>query len=621
MILNRAIPLCLGLFVFFQLPLQRTMLEEEDGRVENPVVLLEALKNPDPQIQRIAARAIGRFERADYAGEIRPLLASTDPAVRREAVNALGQMNASFDFRSLLDSEKDATVRGEIYETIGRLPEVAAGTEDVLTRGLVDPDLPARTGAVKGIEALFRLNSRSMKPDAETITALRDVIRNNTSSTVRELALLTLNAAGDADAATLALALADAEPQVRRLAVAASKQWKDDPSPIVRYEALRVAGNCDRAAATLRDPSEHVVLLAIDQLGNACSPKILERIVDTDKDWRHQARALVSLAKVDRELARKRLPKFADHSMWQVRAYAGAAAKIVKDERTLTRLSRDSNPNVIAASFTSPRDAIKGLDSPDYGLVRAAAENLKGWEDGRLAMSALLGALDRITREKKATSRDPRKEILERLREFGNIRAAGELRPLLSDPDPVIAQLAADINAQLTGVPEVPRTKRYAPPPLPPDSYFRGLAGATVLIKLKEAGPLTVQMFLEDAPVTVAMFAGLAEKGYYNGLTIHRIVPNFVVQGGSPGANEYVGIPDFMRDELGLQSNLRGTLGLSTRGRDTGDGQFYINLIDNFRLDHNYTVFARITEGLENLDKIQEGDVIESIEIRRKLQP
>jgi len=117
------------------------------------------------------------------------------------------------------------------------------------------------------------------------------------------------------------------------------------------------------------------------------------------------------------------------------------------------------------------------------------------------------------------------------------------------------------------------------------------------------------------------MFAGLAEKGYYNGLTMHRIVPNFVVQGGSPGANEYVGIGDFMRDELGLQSNLRGTLGLSTRGRDTGDGQFFINLVDNFRLDHNYTVFARITEGLENLDKIQEGDVIESIEIRRKVQP
>jgi cyclophilin family peptidyl-prolyl cis-trans isomerase/HEAT repeat protein len=609
------------IILLLQAPLQRAMLEEEDARAENPVVLLEALKNPDPQIQRIAARAIGRFERPDLADAIRPLLGSTDPGVRREAVNALGQMNASFDFRSLLDSEKDGTVRGVIYETIGRVRDAAAGTEDVLVRGLKDSDLSARTGAAKGLEALFRLNSRTMKPAAETITALRDSIRDNTSSAVRELVLLTLNAAGDADDATLALALEDSEPQVRRLSVIASKQWKDDPSPIVRYEALRLAGNCDRAAAALRDSSEHVVLLAIDQLGYACSPKILERIVDTDKDWRHQSRALVSLAKVDRESARKRLPKLAEHSMWQVRAYVAAAAKIVKDDRTLTRLSRDSHPNVIAASFASPRDSVRALDNPDYGLVHAAAENLRGWEDGRLAMTNLLGALDRITREKKTTSRDTRKEILERLREFGNIRAAGELRALLSDPDPVIAQIAADINAQITGVPEVPRTKRYAPPPPPPDSYIRGLAGATALIKMKEAGTFTVQMFVEDAPVTVATFAGLAEKGYYNGLTMHRIVPNFIVQGGSPGANEYVGIADLMRDELGLQSNLRGTLGLSTRGRDTGDGQFYINLLDNFRLDHNYTVFARVTEGLENLDKIQEGDVIESIEIRRKVQP
>ena len=65
-------------------------------------------------------------------------------------------------------------------------------------------------------------------------------------------------------------------------------------------------------------------------------------------------------------------------------------------------------------------------------------------------------------------------------------------------------------------------------------------------------------------------FARLAGSGYYNGLTIHRIVPNFVIQGGSPGANEYVGDGAFMRDEVGPLSHARGTLGISTRGRDTG---------------------------------------------------
>ena len=141
------------------------------------------------------------------------------------------------------------------------------------------------------------------------------------------------------------------------------------------------------------------------------------------------------------------------------------------------------------------------------------------------------------------------------------------------------------------------------------------------MVHMKESGNFTIQLLPEEAPITVAMFARLAESKYYNGLTFHRIVPNFVLQGGSPGASEYVGYSDFMRDELGLLSHRRGTLGISTRGRDTGDAQIFINLVDNFRLDHSYTVFARITDGMDNVDKIQEGDVIESIEIRRKVQP
>jgi cyclophilin family peptidyl-prolyl cis-trans isomerase len=108
------------------------------------------------------------------------------------------------------------------------------------------------------------------------------------------------------------------------------------------------------------------------------------------------------------------------------------------------------------------------------------------------------------------------------------------------------------------------------------------------------------------------------ESGHYNGLTFHRIVPNFVIQRGSPGANEYVGTPGFIRDEVSLLSHERGTLGISTRGRDTGDSQIFVNLVDNFRLDHNYTVFARVIEGVEAVDAIQEGDVIESIAIERR---
>ena len=94
------------------------------------------------------------------------------------------------------------------------------------------------------------------------------------------------------------------------------------------------------------------------------------------------------------------------------------------------------------------------------------------------------------------------------------------------------------------------------------------------------------------------------------------MVPNFVVQGGSPGANEYAGHGGHTRDELGLPGHWRGTVGISTRGRDTGDGQIFMNLVSNLRLDHDYTVFAVVEEGMEVVDAIQEGDRMAAVRVR-----
>jgi cyclophilin family peptidyl-prolyl cis-trans isomerase len=91
------------------------------------------------------------------------------------------------------------------------------------------------------------------------------------------------------------------------------------------------------------------------------------------------------------------------------------------------------------------------------------------------------------------------------------------------------------------------------------------------------------------------------------------MAPNFVIQGGSPGANEYMGDHFYMRDEPGL--HLRGTVGISTRGRDTGDAQVFVNLIDSPRLDHIYTVFGTVVAGMDVVDGTLEGDVIERVEL------
>jgi cyclophilin family peptidyl-prolyl cis-trans isomerase len=127
---------------------------------------------------------------------------------------------------------------------------------------------------------------------------------------------------------------------------------------------------------------------------------------------------------------------------------------------------------------------------------------------------------------------------------------------------------------------------------------------------------IELELLISQAPVTVARFVELVKAGYYDGLTFHRVVPNFVIQGGSPGASEYMGADRYWRDELGLESNLRGSVGLSTRGRDTGDGQFYINIVDLPRLDHDYTIFARVVSGLDVVDRILEGAKIVRITVR-----
>jgi cyclophilin family peptidyl-prolyl cis-trans isomerase/HEAT repeat protein len=588
------------------------MLEVEDARAEDVSPLLEGLRSSDPRLQRLAARGLGRLERPEHASALLPLLDSSVAEVRAEVVNALGQMGAGLDLGPFLTKETDGYVRGVFYETIGRLPQA---DETLLRRGLSEPDLAARIGAAKGLEAFFRRTKRA--PGSETVARLREAAGERGSPLLCALALLTLNAAGDFHPPTLSAALEDPEPQVRRLAVIGGKEWKEDPSPMVRYEALRLAGNCERAEAALRDSSPHVALLAIDLLGNGCSAKTLAREVDEAGDWRRRSRALVSLAKVDADAARARLGDFVEHRRFQARAYAAAAAKILKDEGARRRLLRDAHPNVVRAALETPEEALEALSSPDYGLLMEAGERLKGWT-GERAVPALFRALERLTAERRATSRDPRRLMIERIAELADRAALERLRARVSDFDPFVARLAAETLSRGTGERVTPRTARFAPTPLPDETFLRGLAGGRARIRMQEAGTFIIDFIPEEAPVTVAAFARLAEAGYYNGLTFHRIVPNFVIQGGSPGANEYVGAADYLRDELGLLSHRRGTLGISTRGRDTGDAQIFVNLVDNFRLDHNYTVFARVSEGMEVVDRIQEGEVMESVEILRR---
>ncbi|MDX2041673.1 MAG: peptidylprolyl isomerase [Acidobacteriota bacterium] len=126
-------------------------------------------------------------------------------------------------------------------------------------------------------------------------------------------------------------------------------------------------------------------------------------------------------------------------------------------------------------------------------------------------------------------------------------------------------------------------------------------------------GSVTMELFPADAPITVDSFITLARKGYFNGVTFHRVVPNFVIQGGDPRGTGNGGPGYQMRCEVNTRPYERGTLGMALSGKDTGGSQFFITHSPQPHLDGGYTVFGQVTKGMEVVDRIARGDAIKKI--------
>jgi peptidyl-prolyl cis-trans isomerase B (cyclophilin B) len=134
-----------------------------------------------------------------------------------------------------------------------------------------------------------------------------------------------------------------------------------------------------------------------------------------------------------------------------------------------------------------------------------------------------------------------------------------------------------------------------------------------------DKGVMKVDFYEKDAPNTVENFVKLSRSGFYNGLTFHRVIPDFVIQGGCPQGTGMGGPGYNIKCELdgGNQYHDRGVLSMAHAGRDTGGSQFFIchSRRNTSHLDRKHTCFGKVTEGLEVIDQIQQGDRIENIVI------
>ncbi len=379
-----------------------------------------------------------------------------------------------------------------------------------------------------------------------------------------------------------------------------------EPAWRLRFRALTNKSDCNALGAALADSSWLVRMRAMDLSTASCSAfdasvaKLVQWIAALPANttrrkagavsWHPAAHAIVALAKLRPDSARARAEKLAKHAQWEVRMYAARAFGVLGDTAHLRALARDVNDNVKEAAI----DSLSKLAGHAYDGTYQAALNAQGAQAVRAAARALKGSpradvraaldatFDRWVAKKVASARDARVALLE---------AVG--RPVTDDKPPVLLhQLPADAIALALGA----------------DIRLK-----VTMSPASGGGEFIVRLRGDNAPMMASRILELARKRYYDNGNWHRVEHDFVIQGGGPGTNEYVGYKDFLRDELGTVQHVRGTVGMSTRSHDTGDAQWFINLRDNPALMRDYTVFAEVVSGIDVVDGILEGDVVQSI--------
>ncbi len=554
------------------------------------------------------------------------------------------------------------------YADAGRFRRAEETLLDLTRGGAGDAPLVTLLGAVMGLESMARRTGRGRMSEAsvERLSELAafgragdppgsedgsvaDPLRLGDAVRVRRVAMMALFTIGEVGSNVLEGAMRDPDPDVRRLAVmvigrgpsaeGASELLIDaltDPSPRVRVEALsayaaraREAQECPHLFSSARDDDLRVALAALDLLQQACEDRVVQDEILSGfaaglentgaLGWHRGAHALVSLATVSPDVAAASVGGAVRSAIPFVRMYAAQAAARIGSTAVLDALAADPSPNVRTVAVQSLFGLIGHgadsvllvqLDQDDPQLLLTVAGLLEGTPGAAEAVGPLIAALARMSQTQRETARDPRMALLERIAQVGNAEQAAELEPYLNDYDPVVAARAAGVLTDWTGVAPVAQPAPLQRRGLPSAEEIQRLNGTRVVLEMARGGEIEIRLLAQLAPTHAARFARLASSGYFDGLTFHRVVTNFVLQGGSPGANEYTGDAVYTRDELGLVSHWRGTVATSTRGRDTGDGQIFINLVDNLRLDHDYTVFGEIVRGMEVADAVAEGDVI-----------
>ncbi len=625
--------------------------------------------HPNAEVKRRATVALGRMQDAQAVPTLAGLLDDSNAAVRIEAAFALGQIADPAATNVILkhsNDEKDLEVRLTLIEALSKVAKdsLPPAIDSTLVRQL-DDDIPivrAETAL-----ALGRLAQRNLK-GKNWGDKLRPLLQDHAEEVRWRAAYALMRLSDSTTASALFPALNDRSPRVRMQAARALGLLRDpfafallknaanaDSDWRVRVNAAAALGQIDLPGNQFISPRDvpvadscpHVQLTALRALGNAAARArkagqlaVSESLavfladqlrsptpeVDMCADWRAAAAAAYALAQARGQAAIADLLPWASHPEKHLRAEIAHALGVMDAPEAfpiLEKLANDSDNLVRLAALESlPKSAaqkralpiyLNALSRGDAVLTAVAAQILAADSVQRHEYGpAIIAAYRQL---EPPIDVECAQMIFNALADCGNRAAQSLLEEALKTPDKPFARAAASALQKLTGkdyTEFLPKTGAVQQ-----DftiAEIKALRGARARVATAR-GEIELELLPEEAPLTVLNFTRLAARRFFDGLEVHRVVPNFVIQSGDPRGDMW-GSPGYaIRSEFNRLRYVRGAVGMASAGPDTEGSQWFITHSDQPHLDGRYTIFARVRKGMEIVEALQVGDKIQHVTI------
>jgi cyclophilin family peptidyl-prolyl cis-trans isomerase/HEAT repeat protein len=601
------------------------------GLPEGVQPLIGMLTDQDPDVRAMAAFGLGLIGDASAEPSLAPLLADQAPMVRGRAAEALG----------LIGAKGAAAAIGRVAGEYVRSAAVTAMQPD-------DESWPAAPEAEAFKLAAFALvRLRAYEPlasavlegtrplsnwwpvayalqrveDERAAPALLELLKGQGTYT-RAFAARGLGALKHAPAAGVLVTLIDPRAKAPLEVMVASIR-------AIAQLGHRPAAEPLASLAAESTVHPNVRLEAVTALGVLRVPEGLPIAQDlmTDEWPALRSAALRAVAAIDQEDFITVLSGLEPDRDWRVRAALAGVIATLPPEIALEReraMLQDEDKRVIAAVLAGltrlrPPDLaailLERLKDPDFAVRAAAAEQLEQLKPPDAA-EALREAYKAALPDSAYSARVA---ALEALTAYGANEATETLKAALADKDWAVRVRAAELLLKLDPASDARNAIRPSPgdPPAPYDDPQLLAPEFSPHAFIETArGTIEIELAVLDAPQTTKNFMALARKGFFNGLQIPRVVANFVIQDGDPRGDGAGGPGYSIRDELNQRPHLRATVGMARESwKDTGGSQFFITHSPAPHLDALYTVFGHVVNGMEVVDRIRQGDVIQRIRI------